>query len=707
MNVLFEIGTEELPATNLADIFEHENPLEIKLRKVLEEKRLSFEKSYVWATPRRLVFVVEGVSPKQSPKNTFTKILSKEEAYDSAGQPTEKLLTILKHRKSSLAETVIQPHQDKDTVFIRKTEPSSDTAKILPEVFRALVKSLPFPKNMKWDKKWEDGSDLYFPRPIRNFLCLYGGKPVKGFKIAGIPVTDKTFIFSKSKRRAVPVRGFESYFNALKKNGVILDPRERKAQILKGLEAEARRLGGRLYDDPFLLNEVNFLVEAPNVLSASFDKKFLELPQEVLAVSMARKQRIFGVETLRATSLLPVFIAVLDGKPSGGEKKIISKNIENILHAKLKDSLFFYNEDLKVSLAKKREELKHLIFLKGAGSMLEKSERLVSLAKFVKTEPGLAGEERRILERAAFLCKSDLLTLMVGEFPELQGIVGKYYALANGEEPETAAVIGEQYLPRTAGDKLPVTLAGGVLSMLDKIDLITACFGLGLEPSSSLDPYGLRRSATAVVKIALERKLDFSLAEIILEDKKLLGAYLKKDKEQGLLTRLEDFFKDRFKAVLIDLRFREDLVNAVFASWDAGRFYPTFRHIHKLSEMLTETHFSKACKVVERTVNILKGNKEPLPEAIDPSIFTEDLERRVFERYRECSAAVFESARSGDFKRATSLYAEAFFDILNEFFEKVFVYAEDLRVRKNRLALLKTVKDLYTKEIADLSKIRL
>ncbi len=714
-DVLFEIGTEELPATNLADIFENvpvsegsqkaENVLEMRLRKILEEKRITFQNHTVWATPRRLVFIVKDVNPKQTAKDTFTKVLLKEDAYLPDGKPTEKLLTILKHRNTALKDTVIQPHQDKEYVFIKKTEPAFSTEKVLPEILRSLVKSLPFPKMMKWGKKWEDGSELYFPRPIRSFLCLYGDEALK-FKIAEIPATDKISIFLKSQRKEFTVRSYESYEDILEKNGVILPPKIRKEKIVQDLEAQAKALKGQLHKDPFLLNEVNFLVENPNVLSASFDEKFLELPQEVLAVSMARKQRIFGVEK-EPGKLLPVFIAVLDRGASASEKKLISNNIENILHAKLKDSLFFYQEDSKVPLEKKREELKNLIFLKGAGSMLEKSERLAKLAKAIQIE-GFSDENRAKLERAAFLCKADLLTQMVGEFPELQGIMGKYYAQANGETAEVAQAIGEQYLPRTIQDKLPKTLIGSVLSMLDKIDLIVACFGLGWEPTSSLDPYGLRRSANAVVKICLENKLNFSFKFITNQNKALLSSYTRQDKEDTLILKLEDFFRDRFKAILTaEWGFPVGIIDAVCVSRPLDNFYKTMCDTEALLKISGEKSFLEAHKVIERLTNIIKGNKEALPSEINPSLFTEDLERQVFDEYNHASEAVRQAAESGDFRQATSLYATAFFDILNEFFEKVFVYCDDMNVRKNRLLLLKTVKELYTNQIADLSKIRL
>ncbi len=703
-DLLFEIGCEELPATTLADFFESstagDNPFSEKLKKLLTEQRISFESCRVWATPRRLVFFVTNIASLQSARDQMTKILSKEEAYGTDGKPSEKFLNILKHRAASPDDIVIQELNGKPFAFIRKAEPCQRTEKILPALFESLVKSLNFPKNMKWDN-----SGIFFSRPIRNYLAILGNKPLK-FKIGYTASAASTGIFLKGKRIRVAVKNSAAYFKALNKYGVILDQTERKKEIRKQLERISDSMGLELYQDAFLLNEVNYLVEIPHAVAAPFGDEFLSLPLEVLAVSMARKQRLFGVVDKKG-ALAPKLIAVLDGARSVAEKKVISKNIENILHAKLQDSLFFYREDIKAGFQKKREELKNLVFLKGAGSMLEKSGRLILLSKNLAASLDLSLQARVDLERAATLSKADLLTQMVGEFPELQGIMGKYYALQAGENSQVAEAIGEQYLPRTTQDRLPETKAGSLLSLLDKLDLIVACFGLGLEPSSSLDPYGLRRSASAIFKIILEQRLDFSFKNLVEQTRRELGPFILKDKEAALGSKLDFFFKDRFKALLADRGLREDFVEAV-TSAGLDRPYENFLRAQELLKLASNESFQKACKVVERTFNILKGSKDKdaLPASIDPGVFTEPLEHEVFKRYQACQERIFSLAQAADYAQATSLYAEAFFDILGEFFEKVFINTEDAKVRTNRLLLLKTIKELYTKNIAELSRIR-
>ncbi len=698
MDILFEIGTEELPATALADIFESaaispsgnkETVLETKFKKAFEDARVAFSACEVFATPRRLVFFLQGAAEFQTAQENLLKGPSKQDAYGPDGQPTEKLLGFLKARKALPQDVILSMNQGREYVYVKQKESVQKTQKVLPSILDLFVRSLSFPKMMHWDD-----SGIHFPRPIRSFLCLCE-KKVPPFKIGSLWVSNKTTFFEKSGRKTVVVKSIPAYFQLFKKKGIPLDPAERKNRIREKLEVLARSLKAKLYNDPFLLNEVNFLVECPDLIQALFHEEFLKLPLEVLTVSMARKQRIFGLLD-KESRVIPKFLGVLDGRATASEKKRISTNYEHILHAKLQDSLFFYNEDMKVGLEKRREELKDLIFLKGAGSMLEKSERLVSLAKAVGPEAGLSKEEQKTLERAARLCKADLLTQMVGEFPELQGIMGKYYALAAGEPCEVGLAIGEQYLPRTVQDTVPTTGPGSLLAILEKADLVTACFGLGLEPTSSTDPYGLRRSAMGILKIILERKINLSLD--------FLFGQCKSRKE--VLPKLTTFFKDRLKALLVDRGFREDVVEAVLAS-GFDQPYASFMRVEALSRILKEDYFPKAWKVVERTVNILKGNREALPGRVDPALLAEDLEKEVFRRYEASSEGIRQAIQVQDFRRATSLYAEAFFDILGTFFEKVLVNVDNPLVRANRLVLMRIIKELYTQKIADLSKIRL
>lgn len=703
-DLLFEIGSEELPATNLADIFESagENVLLQRAKKVLDEKRISYSEAFCWATARRVVFHFVNVADSQTKKETLIKLLSKEDAFQNDA-PTEKLLTILKHRSVSIKDVVLSDLNGKPFAFIKKTEPAQKTTQVLPEILEGIVRSLGFPKNMKWDYKWKDGSDLLYPRPIRSFLCLYTNTPLKKIELAGIPVKSETTIFSKADRKKVRVKSIVEYLSVLNKNGIILDPKARKSAIKKLLDTEASRLKGKLYDDPFLLNEVNFLVENPNVLAASFDREFLNLPIEVLAVSMARKQRIFGVVG-KDNKLFPELLGVLDRSATPAEKKLISQNFENILHAKLKDSLFFYQEDSKLSLADRRPQLKDLIFIKNAGSMLEKSDRLLHLAKKFSKDLILSSLDAKALERAAFLCKADLLTQMVGEFPELQGIMGKYYAFFSKEDSLAAQAVGEHYLPRTVTDNLPETLPGALLSLLDKNDLIVACFAMGMEPSSSLDPYGLRRSASAVIKIILEYKLQLSLSDLIAQNLDLLSKFYKKENTPIITQKLTAFYKDRFKAVLTDQGYTEDLLEAVMTV----RFekpYEVFRRADALSKFRDKEFFNQSAKVVERIFNILKGAKVQTVGSVNPSLFAEEEERGVYKQYEAEKGRIAQAVQSQNYELATSLYAGAFFDILGRFFEKVFVNTDDAAVRQNRLALLSSVKDLYTKEIAELAKI--
>ncbi len=697
-SLLFEIGTEELPATNLADIYESaDSMLLLKWKEALLNNRIAIEGARVWATPRRLIFYAEKAALQQQKKDQLTKLMSKPEAYGADDRPTEKFLTILKHRNVDVSETIVSDLNGKEFIFIKKAESVQKSSLVLPELLEALVKSLAFPKNMKWDD-----SGVFFPRPIRHTLCFLGDQAIK-FKIGYTRSESKVWIFSKAKRQSFAVTDADSYFKALKKQGVVADPAERKKAIQSILDKMAASFRGEIYEDPFLMNEVNFLVENPQGLSAPFHEEFLKLPLEVLTVSMARKQRIFGLVD-KSGKVMPRFLAIADGAMTEKDKKMICQNYENILHAKLQDSLFFFKEDTKYPLDRKQDELKNLIFLKNAGSMYDKTQRLSVLSQTFCKKIGFDAALTQQVKRAVELSKCDLLTQMVGEFPELQGVMGKYYALHHGEDGQVAQAVGEQYLPRTANDKLPRSKAGAVLSILDKMDLIMACFGLGLEPTSSMDPYALRRSTAGIVKIVLDQKFDFSLMEFIQEFQTSLSGLIKKEEAAKLQKSIEHFFKERFKAILQERGYRSDVIEAVMGSRFDNISDAALR-VQALSAAVAQPTFINACKVVERTSNILKSNKEALPDRPDPALFTESLEHKVYEAYAQHSQAISKAAQSRDFVQATSLYANAFFDILNEFFDKVFINAEDLSVRRNRLSLLKTIRELCTGPIADLSKI--
>lgn len=333
--------------------------------------------------------------------------------------------------------------------------------------------------------------------------------------------------------------------------------------------------------------------------------------------------------------------------------------------------------------------------------MLEKSERLEKLAASLGPAIGLSNEEIQSVQRAAHLSKADLLTHMVGEFPELQGVMGKYYAKLQGESDAVSNAIGEQYLPRTVSDKLPATRIGAVLSALDKADLVAACFALGMEPSSSADPYALRRSATAAVKIILDQKFPLTL-EALCE--KASAGFQAANADQARAKTLT-FFKDRLRAALSEKGHRADWVDAVLAS---GVSEPSrvLERLEKLAKLSGQHGFIETQKSVERTSNILKGVKDALPAGVDHALLSEPLEQQLWKRFGEAEPAFRRAVEQGDFALATRLYADAFFAILGEFFEKVFINAEDPAVRKNRLALVRSVKELYTKNIADLSKIQ-
>jgi glycyl-tRNA synthetase beta chain len=439
------------------------------------------------------------------------------------------------------------------------------------------------------------------------------------------------------------------------------------------------------------------MVDSPLVFAGGFDKKFLALPKEVLIASMAKYQRVFSV--LKKGQLINKFIAVIDGP--GRDIKLIRKNYENILEAKLKDSLFFFEEDTKHTLSKQANQLKELIFQKDLGNMFEKIERLKELSLFISRKLDLKDSQRKNIGRAAELSKADLVTHMVGEFPSLQGLVGREYALKSGEEKIAAVAIGEHYLPQGMDDKLPSSDEGAVLAIADKIDNLVGFSGMMIEKiSGSFDPFGIRRNALGIIRIIKDRSFRFKIDEAIQKAIELYGDKLKIN-DGEFKGKIIDFVNDRIEFLMGEVRPIE-LKKAVLGS-NSPDIANIFERKEVLASISNERYFLEAAKVVERTSNILKGAKGGIIGQVDKNLFKEDLEKKVWDAYLNKKELIISLINKENYKEATREYAEAFYKVLHEFFDKVLVNAEDSSLRSNRLAIMKAINALYTESIADLA----
>ena len=693
-SALIEIGVEELPAPVL-NLFYARAAENVKT--LLRSRRLGFKEVRAEATPRRLALFVEDLSPRQREERTFQLGPAADKAYDGEGKPTPALEGFLKSRQASPKDLLTKETPRGRYVAIEKIEKGQATIKLLPGLVLETLSSFPFPRMMRWEK-----TGFRFPRPIRWIAALYGNQLIS-FSLAGIKTGRQTFghRFLSPRPFPLPKADWEDYRKRLRTHHVVLALKEREEVIRKGLERKFHQRE----PDPDLVRETAQLVESPFLLQGKFSDTFRDLPEEVLATCMKKYQKIFACREPRG-KLVNRFVAVLNGPRSRLSR--IRQDYENVLLSRLRDGQYFYEEDTRESLAKKADRLKELMFLGRLGNMKERTERLEALAG-VLTQSVSRPDWEAPLRRAALLSKADLVTHMVGEFPELQGIMGREYALESGEPAEVARAIGEQYLPKNLAEDFAAVARklsplGALFGIADRLDLLVGAFGTGLGPTGSEDPYALRRAGGVLVKLIRAFSFHFPLPVLVRESYKTYKVKLDLSVEP-LLAPLVEFLKERTAfelEVKSGTKPYEILQGVMKSSFDD--LTDVFERYGSLSQLFREQPkiFLKTSKVVERTSNILKGAREEL-SPVNPGLFQEPLEKELFELFNTKKPDLERSLEKKDYKTVTRLYGEAFFDPLHHFFDRVMVNVDDPQIRKNRQALMRDINTLYTAEVADLS----
>ncbi len=689
-DLLFEIGTEELPAAYLGLATEQ---LRQEARRGFEDAHLPFESLEAFSTPRRLLLVLRGLSGTQHNPPEEIRGPSKQAAYDSAGKPTGALTGFLNAKGGTVSQTKIVPSGKGEYLYLFKPARTAPTAAILPRLLEHLIGRIRFPKTMRWDD-----SGIRFARPIRWVLALYGTQPLR-ITVGRLASGKTTRVGGPKRPQAVAITSPDQYLATLERHRIVWDQDKRRSLILEQVTAAAKRQGGQPAQETTaygLLDEVTFLVEEPIPLLGRFEPKYLSLPREVLLASMAKHQRVFALEG-RGGKLLPSFVAVLDGPP----RKLaeVRRVHEHILNARLADSLLFWEEDRKRSLDTMKQRLSSVMFHEKLGSMQDKTRRLCSLGNALAPLWQLTSQERDALGEACACSKADLVSTMVKEFPTLQGVMGKYYAGAAGKSSLVAEAIGEQYLP--LGGQLPQTKIGCALALLDKYDTLASYFSVGIEPTGDQDPFGLRRAAQGIVEIAWSVHSVLPLEQLFLAWQPLAPfargkATAAERIRQYVLERLYTFAWPNPTPA-------RDLIDAVLSSPCADPVDAMDR-IQHLQQLNGDRALLKAAKVIERTRNILKDAKTT-PADVDPARFQEPLERTLWERYTTHKDRIDHLIHGKQYADATKLYSETFFEVLHEFFAKVMVNVNDPAVQQNRLALMRTINALYTDRIADLSKL--
>ena len=676
-DLLFEIGTEEIPAHVMPHLLEDLAQL---AETMLKEHRLSYEKVRTLGTPRRAALIVTGLAERQEDINTETRGPSVAIAFDADGNPTKAGAGFARGQGVDPSALI----QRDGYVYASVHESGAATAELLTSLLPDLVRAIPLPNSMRWGDL-----DFRFIRPIRWFVALYGTEIVP-FTLAGVTSGN----YSRGHRTLAPadfvITSAADYEAACEKAYIIVDPERRRAMICEQITETAKACGGTAEITPDLLEEVLYLVEYPTALSGSFEEKYLALPAEAVITPMRDHQRYFPVKAADG-SLLPAFITVRNGGKA--HLDVVAHGNERVLRARLADAQFFFDEDRKKSLAEHREKLKTVVFQRGLGSMYEKTERLMALTTAIVEEMAAGDTDDTALadaRRAAELSKADLVTGMVTEFTELQGIMGREYALLDGESPAVARAIDEQYMPRFAGDELPQTPLGVALSVADKIDNIVGTFSQGRIPTGSQDPFGLRRQALGLVLMLIEQESTMLLSDLVDEACDLYDLEEFRDKMQVYVA---DFIRLRLKNVLSERGVRYDVQEAVLGDVDLVADVPV-RAAHV--ERLLASEGGEA--LVQSFVRVGNIARSVTGGTVDPARFkAEEEEGALLSAYQAAATA---RAEGEDTLPAEQALGKA----INAFFDAVMVMDKDARVKENRLSLLKMIDD-YLLETADYSKI--
>ena len=682
--LLFEIGTEEIPAAFLTKAI---TDIEEIVKKSLSEKRIPFTGIQVLATPRRLCLYIAELAEKQEDQTIEKLGPSRKAAFDEKGNPSKAALGFAKGQGLEISQLETIMTEKGEYLACRKTIAGEPTAVLLPEILTKLVTSIPFRKSMRWADY-----QLRFARPIHWILALYGGIIVP-LKLEAVQSSDCSYGHRFLAPNAFTVKNFADYKEKTRQNFVIVDPAERKKIILVEAQRAAAVVGGKIFYTDDLLETIIFIVEYPVIVRGNFDQEFLQVPKEVLTTTMISHQKYFPV-TDAAGQLLPYFIAVSNTKAR--DLSVVARGNEKVLRARLADARFFFEEDQKVPLEKRLDALKKVVFHKLLGTSYDKVMRFRKLAAIIadKVNPAI----KKSVDRAAQLSKADLETQMVGEFSELQGIMGREYALLSGENPVIAQAIYEHYLPIAAGGDLPQTDEGAIVGIADKVDTITGFFGVGLPPTGTADPYALRRQALGVINIVLAKRYPLPLDFLIEESLKLLDSSLKKPAAE-IKKDVREFFAGRYQNQLISQGYAYDTVEAVLAG-GLTDLVETSEKIKALQDFRSNPEFEPISIAFKRVDNILKDFRDP---KVDIALFITDAERNLYAAVNEIKGQIIGGIETNDYNLALKEMARLRPPV-DAFFEGVMVMDKDEKVRFNRLSLLAEISAVFHK-IADFSKI--
>jgi glycyl-tRNA synthetase beta chain len=699
-DLLLEIGTEEIPAGYIEPALA---ALSQNLLKRLTQARIDCGEARIFGTPRRLTVIIEKLAGRQAPLKTEVLGPPARIGLDDRGNPTVAGIKFAEKVGVDIAKMTTRETEKGAYLCAAKTESGRVTKSILKELLPEVIPAIPFPKTMKWGDQ-----TLQFARPIHSILCLLG-KQVVPFMLGNIKSGRYTFGHSFVSPGKIKIDATDQYVDMLQNAHVIVDSALRKERISHEITKAAGSLGGHVLPDPELVDIVNHLVEFPAVVAGTFDKKYLELPREILITAMREHQKYFAViDSTR--KLMPGFIAV--NNTPARDMALVAKGHERVLRARLEDAQFFYRGDLETPLDHLVEKLKGVLFQASLGSMYAKVLRVQSVVEFIAdavtsgNDPKVqAAELKQHVSRAAFLCKADLVSQVVGEFPKLQGVMGRVYATVAKESDSVAVAIEEHYRPTYSGGPLPETTPGAILSIADKMDSICGCFNTGLIPTGASDPYALRRQGIGIVQIMLNNGHSFSLSDVIY---KSLSLFDKKDGDhiKETVDDVYTFLSNRIANLLMEEGFSRDIISAI-VSVSVDHIPNVWRRIRALQSLKEKPDFEPLAIAFKRVVNIIKqAQSKGIYEddaVVDRRLFQDSSEESLFRVYQDVEDKISKRLKQG-------LIEAAFLDMaslrgeVDAFFDGVLVMAEDPVLRRNRLALLGSIAALFAR-LADFSKI--
>ena len=691
--LLLEIGTEEIPAGYIVPALE---AMSATLSKKLTDSRIEHGRSKIYGTPRRLAVAIEDVAAKQQSVKSEVTGPPANIGFDANGKPTMAAQKFSEKVGVPLSKLKIRETPKGAYLTAEKSERGLATQTLLKEILPQVILATPFPKKMRWASL-----DIEFARPIHNILALLG-KSVVSFKLGNLKSGRYTHGHSFMAPAKIKLNSPDEYLDKLRAAQVVANIGERRKILEERIAVVAQELSGGILPDEELVDINNNLVEYPIPVAGHFDTEFLEVPDEILINAMREHQKYFAVVD-RNQNLMPCFIAV--NNTAARDQALSATGHQRVIRARLADAQFFYQGDLEVTNDERVEKLKKVLFQAELGTVFEKSERVAKIAEVLAASTEEGDELKKQVIRAARLSKSDLVSQVVGEFPKLQGVMGRIYASLAGETADVAAAIEEHYRPVYSGAPLPETLVGAIVSIADKMDSICGCFSVGLIPTGASDPYALRRQGIGIVQIMNAKGLAFPLRELI---RCSLKQYVEKAASDlnGLSEKVYTFLQNRISHLLAEEGFSRDVIAAV-ASVSVDDVPNVRNRVKALESLKARPDFEPLAIGFKRVVNIIRKSGQAqegvAPEAVNAALFEHDSEGALLDKFKAVDLKVSEAMANNAFDQALVEIA-SLKDAVDRFFDGVMVMAEDAAIRGNRLALLGNIAALFAK-FADFSKL--